>query len=63
MKNRINYVYKKELDNALKVDGIDYYSTAKTLSVFEELDDLTNLFLNRNNDTIEQFRMMQKAAF
>lgn len=60
MKNRINYVHKKELDNALKVDGVDYYSTAKTLSVFEELEDLTNLFLNRNNDTIEQFRM-QKA--
>lgn len=60
MKKKMNYVNKKELDNALKVDGIDYYSTAKTLSVFEELEDLTNLFLNRNNDTIEQFRM-QKA--
>lgn len=62
-KNKITYVTKKEMENALKVDTIDYNSTAKTAAVFDELDDLTMLFLGRNNDTINNFRMMQKAAF
>lgn len=62
-KNKITYVTKREMENALKVDTIDYNSTAKTAAVFEELDDLTMLFLGRNNDTINNFRMMQKAAF
>ena len=62
-KNKITYVTKREMENALKVDTIDCNSTAKTAAVFEELDDITMLFLGRNNETINNFRMMQKAAF
>lgn len=62
-KNKITYVTKREMENALKADTIDYNSTAKTAAIFEELDNLTMLFLGRNNDTINNFRMIQKAAF
>ena len=57
------YVSKKELDNALDVSNIDCYSADKTARVFDELDNLTQMFLNRNSETIDQFRMIQMSAF
>ena len=53
---------RKENENKIKATADTMYSTAD-LAFGDELEELTNLFLNRNQTTIEKFRMMQKAAF
>ena len=57
------YVTKRELENALDVSNIDCYSADKTARVFDELDNLTEMFLNRNSETIDRFKMMQMSTF
>lgn len=57
------YITKRELENALDVSNIDCYSADKTARVFDELDNLTEMFLNRNSETIDNFRMIQMSTF
>lgn len=59
-KKKRNYVKRIDLEKPVKVTDA-MYSTATT--DFGELDDLTNLFLNRNQEVIDKFRMMQATAF
>ena len=52
---------KETVKDLLKVENPKWYSQANDRS--DELEDLTNLFLNRNQEVIDNFRMMQATAF
>lgn len=53
---------RKENENKIKATADTMYSTAD-LAFGDELEELTNLFLNRNQDTIDKFRLTQMSTF
>ena len=59
-KKKRDYVKRIDLEKPVKV-AVLYIASVTT--DFGELDDLTNLFLNRNQEVIDKFRMMQATAF
>ena len=61
-------MFKKNTRKVIKLrEGIkswdDVFNTQAQLTFAEELDDLNMILLNKNQNTIEKFRMMQEAAF